>query len=473
MICPHCNQNHPDTAQFCPTTGRPIPSTGQHCGNCGKPLKADVRFCPYCGQAQGFQAGPIIPQRPTGRSRTRLYVLAGLAFVSVIILAAYFYVWPLLKPEPQPEAVFITDTPIPDFPPRAMPSKEVTRAVENPIEKATLKPTQPAMIEPIAQLTLQPSLSPQPPLFPTSTATSERLQGPYAGWIIYAYGMNTSREIYLLNPASGETRQVTANRFRDEAPSMSPDGTMIVFASYRSPDLWELYTLNLISGAEKEITKFNGMARWPAWSPVQDDDRILFEGRESKTGRPNYMQNIWMAHADGSDMERLTDSGVDEDPEWSPDGKSIIFVRALSDTNSNGMVDLNDNKDIFQLDLDSMVLTNLTNTPKNDDFDTSWSFDGQWIVFCSVRGDADGNRKTNLDDSRDLYIIRPDGSQENRIDLGNLRTFDPNWSPDGTQILFGVDLGDNIEELWIYTLDGNRAEKITPSGPYFHPEWGK
>jgi Tol biopolymer transport system component len=134
-------------------------------------------------------------------------------------------------------------------------------------------------------------------------------------------------------------------------------------------------------------------------------------------------------------------------------------------------LDLNDNKDIFRLDLDSMTLTNLTNSPENNDFDVSWSPDGQWIVFCSVREDADGIRSKNLDDSRDLFLMRPDGSQESRIVLGNLRTFDPNWSPNGQQILFGVDLGENIEELWLFQMDGGSYTSITPRGAYFHPEW--
>jgi Tol biopolymer transport system component len=67
--------------------------------------------------------------------------------------------------------------------------------------------------------------------------------------------------------------------------------------------------------------------------------------------------------------------------------------------------------------------------------------------------------------------MRPDGSGESRIALGNLRTFDPNWSPDGQQILFGVDLGENIEELWLYQMDGGSYTSITPRGAYFHPEW--
>ena len=43
-----------------------------------------------------------------------------------------------------------------------------------------------------------------------------------------------------------------------------------------------------------------------------------------------------MMDADGDNEERLTDSGVDEYPEWSPDGEKIAFrwIATAIDMNS-------------------------------------------------------------------------------------------------------------------------------------------
>lgn len=494
MKCPHCGNEHPENAQFCPITGEKLEQKPA-CVSCAREIKAGTRYCPYCGAAQfagqEAEASLVFDQQAFTESepkfnRSGRYFIIGL--VVLLGMAALFWFW--IRPNFLLNKLSITITPTPWI----IPINTPTLRNFNPIGEPTLEAGQPSAGTDGAEETI-PTTAPisqegvdqpensgvqafQDPILaqPTATPGLETVEAlpklaPSTDWIIYAFDMNTSREIYTQNAVTGERRQVTRNSFRDEAPSPNADGSMIVYASYRNPDKWELYTLDVAGNTEKQITNFEGTARWPAWSPLPGDSRILFEGRESRSGKPDYAQNIWIVNADGSGLERLTDSGTDEDPEWSPDGKSIIFARSLADTDRNGQLDLNDNKDIFRLDLDSMTLTNLTNSPDNNDFDVSWSMDGQWIVFCSVREDADGNRFKNLDDSRDLFLMRPDGSQESRIELGNLRTFDPNWSPDGRQILFGVDLGENIEELWLFTLDGGGYTSITPRGPYFHPEW--
>lgn len=55
MICPHCNQEHPDGFQFCPATGRKLDqlkacTLNPQCPDHGKHiLPLDSLFCPTCG----------------------------------------------------------------------------------------------------------------------------------------------------------------------------------------------------------------------------------------------------------------------------------------------------------------------------------------------------------------------------------------------------------------------------------------
>jgi TolB protein len=62
----------------------------------------------------------------------------------------------------------------------------------------------------------------------------------------------------------------------------------------------------------------------PAWSP--DGQKIVFQRNLGPTD-PDPVKGgveIWTMNADGSDQTRLTHyPGRDQDPDWSPDGRTI------------------------------------------------------------------------------------------------------------------------------------------------------
>jgi hypothetical protein len=60
MICPHCQQEHPDEASFCPISGQPIQSTS-HCPNCGEKVESTWTICAYCGKPTGKRI-PLAPK---------------------------------------------------------------------------------------------------------------------------------------------------------------------------------------------------------------------------------------------------------------------------------------------------------------------------------------------------------------------------------------------------------------------------
>jgi hypothetical protein len=49
MLCPYCQQEHTDTAQFCPTTGKTL-GPPVLCTTCGQPARPGARYCAGCGQ---------------------------------------------------------------------------------------------------------------------------------------------------------------------------------------------------------------------------------------------------------------------------------------------------------------------------------------------------------------------------------------------------------------------------------------
>ena len=123
-------------------------------------------------------------------------------------------------------------------------------------------------------------------------------------------------------------------------PALSPDGTVLVYESTTESSL-ELFTLNLNTQVETQLTN-NEYADWsPAWSP--DGNRIAFASSRDK--------NVDIYVLDLASLETLrltTDSGDDINPSWGIDG-SIYFNSNRSDT-----------WEAYAIDPENLVLRKLT-----------------------------------------------------------------------------------------------------------------
>jgi Tol biopolymer transport system component len=81
---------------------------------------------------------------------------------------------------------------------------------------------------------------------------------------------------------------------------------------------------------------------------------------------------------------------------------------------------------------------------------------------------------SDVDGDSDIYTMNPDGSGLFNVTsaLPALHQTDPNWSPDGTKILFANDDG----HLWVINADGSNASQLTFTGPEGYalnhqPDW--
>lgn len=74
--------------------------------------------------------------------------------------------------------------------------------------------------------------------------------------------------------------------------------------------------------------------------------------------------------------------------------------------------------------------------------------------------------------TQQLFTIEPDGSNEQQLtDFPTASIEDPDWSPDGSKIAFGTDLGGNVH-IYVVNADGSGLTQIT-SGDGFEsaPSW--
>ena len=119
---------------------------------------------------------------------------------------------------------------------------------------------------------------------------------------------------------------ITFGSWNDRAPSWSPDGKMIAYASDRNGG-WGVWLLSLDTSSERRLSPSGVLADDPSWSP--DSSSVAFWSRNgSRT-------DVRVAFAANSTLLTLTDgsySVLQGQPKWSPDGTQLLFFTASTST---------------------------------------------------------------------------------------------------------------------------------------------
>jgi TolB protein len=179
-----------------------------------------------------------------------------------------------------------------------------------------------------------------------------------ANQIITSRTDGTDGDIVALNSDGSTARRLTpANRAIDVSPVPSPDATEVLFCSNRGGGP-QIYIMGA-DGANPRRVSFvtSTYCTSPAWSPK--GDKIAFVCRADG----NFQ--MFVADKDGGNPIQLTSSGSNEDPEFSPDGRYLVFA-----TTALG-------RGVFSLALmrtDGTSMKELT-TSRGGDFQPTW---GPW-----------------------------------------------------------------------------------------------
>jgi TolB protein len=165
----------------------------------------------------------------------------------------------------------------------------------------------------------------------------------------------------------GDDRRLLVRRGL-EAPSWSPDGRLLA--------VWLDTGIHVVAldGSRRRLLTRDGFD--PAWSPT--GERIVFTEAGDGPGR----REIHLASTDGSGSTLLTRNGLD--PAWSPDGRSIAFTRVGSRDVGGLTVDDFASEEIYVLDVAGRRIRRLTRNTVADK-DPVWSPDGRSIVFVRWR----------------------------------------------------------------------------------------
>jgi len=250
-------------------------------------------------------------------------------------------------------------------------------------------------------------------------------------------------------------RRLTVEGRRAGEGYWSPDGKKLVFQSEREPGnpFYQIYALDLTTGDTKRISPGYGKTTCSFFRPGTDEIEFASTHHDPKSKQLQQDELDFRA------------SGKQRRYSWDYDPEFDIYTYKPGPTPSA-----------------PPTYTRLTNA-RGYDAEGSYSPDGQWIAFTSMRDaynrtlSAEEQKQLEVDPSyfAEIYIMRADGSGQKR--LTNVPGYDggPFFSPDGKRIIWRrFDTSGLIANVFTMNPDGTDVRQITDFGamswaPYIHP----
>lgn len=157
---------------------------------------------------------------------------------------------------------------------------------------------------------------------------------PTASEGLTRFNDNRRLHIFVADLATKHVTQLTTGNYYEHSIEWSPSGAEIMFVSNHGVDPdrvfnYDVFAVNVASGAQRQITKTASPEYQPVWSP--DGRRIAYLGtKRSLTSSETTMEDthVWVMNADGSNRREV---GISVDnrqraPRWSRDGTSLYTV---------------------------------------------------------------------------------------------------------------------------------------------------
>ena len=318
-------------------------------------------------------------------------------------------------------------------------------------------------------------------------------------------------EVFLVEGLDGRPFQLTRNLFAS-SPSISPDGTEVVFVSDPPAHAANILKLNIAKRRIEQLThnaKQDIRYKSLDWSP--DGRKILFitvtdTPEDSRTDlcvmdiKRRHIRHILQPDPPTKIFH----------PSWAPDSNHILYNQDTKDSSGLFIIDDNGNNvinisqdqfaflsawspkrnqigyidvvvtrhvprnplQIYMMDLAKESVTALTPGDDKERIPLAWHPDGQKILFVTL----------SLFDQEilgsDIFVM--DNNGENIINLTQTPEMEmyASWSPDGGQIVFDREVGEDESAIFIMEADGQNPQRLTfepgrNSAPSWSPDGNK
>lgn len=228
-------------------------------------------------------------------------------------------------------------------------------------------------------------------------------------------------------PTDMSMSQITGGRNRNTAPSYCAAINMVAFDGRpEGNSVSDIYLVNAThGGALKQITNTpDAHEGYPSLS--RDGKKIVYEKR-LRSANEKYTE-IWIKNMQTNENIQL---GLGRTPAFSPDGRTIVYVKYASNDYSTYLCIAN---------VDGSNLTQLTDASMGKVWRPCFSPDGRYIVFqCKKQQKGDWN----------LYVIDRNGNGLTQLTINKSYDGEPYWANDGN-IYFTSDRGGNDGHFQIW-----------------------
>jgi len=295
-------------------------------------------------------------------------------------------------------------------------------------------------------------------------------------------GTEVERPFWVVPTVGGSPRRV--GDVTGHAGTWSRDGTRIVFG--RGP---ALFVVNADGTDSRKLSDTPGVPYSIRWAPPSRANVLRFSMLSADLG-PN---TLWEVYSDGTDLHpflRQWSSGAaepdgDDNGNWTANGNYYLF-RALR-TRVSSVYAIRAHRrfprafegppvQIYSTPLDFSSLAPNPDAKRvffaagqerrelaayaarHDQFApflsgvpgqwVSFSKDGAWIAYTTVPDEI-------------LWRSRPDGSERLQLTSPSMHAYQPRWSPDGTQIVFGGGPVGHTGRVYVVPSAGGAPEPVT------------
>lgn len=213
---------------------------------------------------------------------------------------------------------------------------------------------------------------------------------------------------------------------------------VVVSSSKSGSKFKEIYIMDWDGGNIKPVTSHNSIALSPNWSP--DGKKIIYTAFVAKGKKGLRNPDLFMLDLVQGKRWLISDKlGMNSGGTFHPNGQSILLTQSEKG-----------NPDIVRLDMEGVLIKKLTNGPVGAlNVEPAVSPDGTRVAFSS---DRTGKPM--------IWVMDIDGKNPTMRTAAGVYNSSPSWSPDGKKIAF-AGLDERHYDIFIMDADGSKLERLT------------